>query len=77
MTLVVNNDMLSDEEILSKYGENLTDYIPFLIVTIITILPIYLIYRAYKKHKYNKAYKLQLLEEQNDLLREIVGKNKD
>lgn len=58
--------------ILGEYGSHLTDYIPMLIVTIVVITPMYLIYRAIKKSKYNKAYKLQLLEEQNELLRKMV-----
>ena len=63
--------------ILNKLGETPIDYIPFFVILTITILSVWLIYNIFKKHKANKLYKLQLLEEQNQLLHQLVDKEKD
>lgn len=55
--------------ILNKLGENPADYLPFLMVITIVTISIYIIYKIVKNHTAKKKQIIQLLEEQNKLLK--------
>ncbi|MBE5944214.1 MAG: hypothetical protein E7258_04780 [Lachnospiraceae bacterium] len=55
--------------LLNKLGDNPIDYLPFVMVLTICVISAYIIYKLIKKHISKKEHIIQLLEEQNNLLK--------